>query len=92
MIEFNIDIIFGDGGFVNFEDNFFIIFFDFIKLGIFDLILLGKVFGFGFDFRGCKFMCDCKMEFFFELLKDVIKKIWRDYFDIKCFNLLEFVN
>lgn len=91
-IEFNTDITFGDGGFVNFEDNSFTTFPDFTKLGISDLTLLGKVFGFGFDFRGCKFTCDCKMEPFLELSKDVIKKIWRDYFDIKCFNPPELAN
>lgn len=91
-IEFNTDTTFGDGGFVNFEDNSFTTFPDFTKLGISDLKLLGKVLGFGFDFRGCKFTCDCKMEPFLELSKDIIKKIWRDYFDIKCFNPPELAN
>lgn len=91
-IEFNTDITFGDGGLVNFEDNSFTTFPDFTKLGISDLTLLGKVFGFGFDFRGCNVTCDCKMEPFLELSKDVIKNIWRDFFDIKCFNPPELAN
>ena len=91
-IQFDAGITFGEGGFVNFQSNAITEFPDFTKLGVADLTQLGKIFGFGFDFRGCKFTCDCVMVPFLELSRDVIKKIWRDYFDIKCFNPPELAN
>jgi hypothetical protein len=91
-ISFDLDVTFGDGGFVNFQSNAFKHFPDFTKLGISDLTQLGKVFNFGFDFGGCKFTCDCIMVPFLELSREVVKKIWRDYFDIKCFQPPELAN
>lgn len=89
---FDLDISFGDGGFMNLQNNDFKQFPDFTKLGISDLTQLGKVFNFGFDFRGCKFTCDCVMVPFLELSKEVVKKIWRDYFDVECFQPPELAN
>ncbi|XP_062588067.1 protein toll-like [Saccostrea cucullata] len=82
----------GDGGIVNLQRNLFTKFPDFTKLGISDLTQLGKVFSFGFDIRGCKLTCDGTMVPFLELSKEVIAKVWRDYFDVKCFQPPELAN
>ncbi|KAK3609205.1 hypothetical protein CHS0354_003185 [Potamilus streckersoni] len=77
------DINYGPG-IVNMSDNPFQRWPDFRKLGVQNLAMLGTLFDFGFDFRGANFSCDCEMEPFLELAKEVIKKIWLDYFDVRC--------
>lgn len=75
---------YGDGGFVDLSHNDFMSFPNFENLGFSDLRELGKVFNFGFDFTNANFTCDCKMQPFLELSKDIIKKIWRSYFNVTC--------
>ena len=82
----NINTTYGSGGLVDLSDNLFKEFFDFVKLGFQDIKLLGKFLGFAFDIRNAKWNCDCRMQPFLELSEDVIKKIYREIFDVRCFS------
>ncbi|XP_061166368.1 protein toll-like [Saccostrea echinata] len=91
-IQVNLETTFGDGGFVNLQRNMFTKFLNFTKLGVSDLTQLGKVFNFGFDLRGCKLTCDATLVPFLKLSKEIIEKMWRNYFDVKCFQPPELAN
>lgn len=57
--------IYGDGGYVDIKKNNIKKFFNFIDLGVSDLIFLGKFFNFVFDLREFFLSCDCIMELYF---------------------------
>ncbi|XP_052089271.1 toll-like receptor 8 [Mytilus californianus] len=78
------------GGIVELVGNSFTTFIDFEKLGITDIAILGKVISYGFVMPDVKWTCDCRMEPYLELAEDVIKRIWRDYFNISCWNPPEY--
>lgn len=78
------------GGIVDLVGNSFTTFIDFEKLGITDIAILGKVLSYGFVMPDVKWTCDCHMEPYLELAEDVIKRIWRDYFNISCWLPLEY--
>ncbi|XP_062615235.1 protein toll-like [Saccostrea cucullata] len=80
----NISKDYGHGGFVDFSHNYNLSFPNFEDLGIEDLTYLGKVGSFGFDFRNTNISCDCKIQPFLEKALEVIRKIWRDYFNLDC--------
>ncbi|KAK3609204.1 hypothetical protein CHS0354_003184 [Potamilus streckersoni] len=71
-------------GMVYMNDNPFQRWPDFRKLGVQNLAMLGKLFDFGFDFRGANFSCDCEMEPFLEIAEEVIRRTWVDFFHVKC--------
>ncbi|KAL3873389.1 hypothetical protein ACJMK2_036517 [Sinanodonta woodiana] len=79
----NVNVTYGPG-MVYMSNNPFEKWPDFRKLGVQNLTMLGTLLEFGFDFRGCNISCDCDMEPFLELAEEVIKKIWRDYFEVEC--------
>lgn len=85
----NIDKIY-KGGIVDLTGNLFSKFIDFQELGLKDIRTLGKLMSFGFLLSNAKFDCDCHMEPCLELAELVIKKIWRDYFNMSCWNPLEY--
>ncbi|KAL3866576.1 hypothetical protein ACJMK2_043864 [Sinanodonta woodiana] len=57
---------------------------EFDKLGAPDLSWIGKLWEFGFDFRGANLTCNCQMEPFLTLALKVIKRIWTDIFNVTC--------
>ena len=72
-------------GFVSFKDNSFHTFPDFQELfNLGSLADLGKLLHFGYDFRNTELDCNCHMELYCELAADVVRTLWRDYFDVKC--------
>ncbi|KAL3866579.1 hypothetical protein ACJMK2_043867 [Sinanodonta woodiana] len=73
-------------GIVTFQNNPFLTWPEFDKLGVANLVDLGALFDFGFNFEGANFTCDCKMEPFLSLAENVIKRIWRNVYDVKCAN------
>ncbi|XP_060568816.1 uncharacterized protein LOC132727384 [Ruditapes philippinarum] len=84
--EFTLDTseIYGPG-FINFQDNSLQKFPDLkTLLNIDDISVLGKVWDFGFDLRGIPIVCDCALQPFLSLAKDIIKALWRDYFVVEC--------
>lgn len=44
------------------------------------------LYGFGFDLRGSRLTCDATMVPFLELAEFVIIKIWRDFYDVRCWD------
>ncbi|KAK3597428.1 hypothetical protein CHS0354_040166 [Potamilus streckersoni] len=79
----NVSVTYGPG-MVYMSNNPFQKWPDFRKLGVQNLTMLGTLLKFGFDFRGTNFSCDCEMVPFLEIAVEVIKDIWRDYFEVKC--------
>ncbi|XP_071135519.1 protein toll-like [Mytilus edulis] len=78
------------GGFVNLNSNDITQWFDFKDLGIDDISILGKVMQFGFSLQNMKWTCDCRMEPFLELSQDTLKRIWRDYYNVTCWDPPEY--
>lgn len=76
--------VYGEGGYVNLKFNKFIKFIDFEKIGVFDIRKIGLLYGFGFDLRGSRLTCDVTMVPFLELAELVIRKIWREFYDVRC--------
>ncbi|XP_063404472.1 protein toll-like [Mytilus trossulus] len=85
----NLDKIY-EGGLVELTGNLFTKFIDFEELGIKDIKVLGKLMSFGFVLSDAKFDCDCHMEPYLELAEPILKTIWRDYFNMSCWNPLEY--
>ncbi|VDI12885.1 Hypothetical predicted protein [Mytilus galloprovincialis] len=79
-------------GFIDLNNNNFESFIDFVELGIDDITLLGRVLECGFSMQAMKWDCDCQMEPFLELASKVISRIWRDYFNLTCWNPPEYRN
>nr|XP_022294587.1 uncharacterized protein LOC111104740 [Crassostrea virginica] len=75
---------YADNGYVDLSYNDFKKFFNFTELGLTDLTLLGKLFNFAFDLRGSPLHCDCNMEPYLQKARNWVKKMWKDYFDLKC--------
>ncbi|KAL3866578.1 hypothetical protein ACJMK2_043866 [Sinanodonta woodiana] len=73
-------------GIVTFQDNPFLTWPEFDKLGVEHLVDLGTLFDFGFNFVGANFTCDCKMEPFLSLAENIVNRIWRNVHDVKCTN------
>lgn len=72
-------------GYVSIEDNLIKKWPDFKELLFLDnLSQLGTLFSFGFNFQGIPLTCDCNLEPFLTLAKDIIEIIWLDYFNVKC--------
>ncbi|CAC5385244.1 unnamed protein product [Mytilus coruscus] len=78
------------GGLVELTGNLFYKSIDFEELGIKDIKTLGKLMSFGFLLSDAKFDCDCHMEPYLELAELIMNKIWRDYFNMSCWNPLEY--
>ncbi|CAC5385266.1 unnamed protein product [Mytilus coruscus] len=79
-----------EGGLVELTGNLFSKFIDFEDLGIKDLKILGTLMSFGFVLSDAKFDCDCHMTPYLELAEPILKKIWRDYFNMSCWNPPEY--
>ncbi|CAC5386762.1 unnamed protein product [Mytilus coruscus] len=79
-------------GFIDLNNNNFESFIDFVDLGIDNITELGKLMECGFSMQAMKWNCDCQMEPFLELAEKVIEKIWRDYFNLTCWNPPEYRN
>ena len=72
-------------GFVSIEDNQISTFPDFKEILSLDyLAQLGTLLSFGFDFQGIPIICDCHLEPFMTLAKDIIATVWQDYLNITC--------
>ena len=78
------------GGFLELTDNNFTKFMDFHKLDITNIHILGKIISHGFGMEDAKWICDCFMEPYLELAEDIINRIWRDYFKLKCWDPPEY--
>lgn len=78
------------GGFLELTENNFTKFIDFHKLGITDIHILGKIIYHGFGMEDTKWNCDCFMEPYLELAEDIIKRIWRDFFKLTCWDPPEY--
>lgn len=78
------------GGSVKLTGNSFSKFIDFEKLGISEISILGKVFDYSFIMPDTKWDCDCHIEPFLELAEKVIKNVWKDYFNMSCWNPPEY--
>lgn len=78
--------VYGEGGYVNLKFNKFNKFIDFEKIGVFDIRKIGLLYGFSFDVRGSRLTCDATMVPFLELAEFVIRKIWRDFYDVRCWD------
>ncbi|CAC5410454.1 unnamed protein product [Mytilus coruscus] len=50
----------GHGGYVDFTNNNFTIFFNIVEMGFYDINLLGKLYFYSFDFRFNLWFCDCQ--------------------------------
>jgi hypothetical protein len=40
--------------------------------------------------QDAKWICDCLMEPYLELAEDIVNRIWRDYFKLKCWDPPEY--
>ncbi|CAC5423133.1 unnamed protein product [Mytilus coruscus] len=78
------------GGFVDLDANDITQWFDFKDLGIDDITILGKIMQFGLSLQKMKWTCDCRMEPFLELTQDALKRIWRDYYNVTCWDPPEY--
>ncbi|XP_071135520.1 toll-like receptor 6 [Mytilus edulis] len=78
------------GGFLNLDSNDMTQWFDFKDLGIQDIKILGKVWQFRLSLQNLKWTCDCRMEPFYELSQDALKRIWRDYLNVTCWDPPEY--
>ena len=78
--------VYGEGGYVNLKFNKFLKFIDFEKIGVFNIRKIGLLYGFGLDLRGSRLTCDATMVPFLELAEFVIIKIWRDFYDVRCWD------
>ncbi|VDI41136.1 Hypothetical predicted protein [Mytilus galloprovincialis] len=87
--QINVDKIY-HGGFVDLDANNITQWFDFKDLGIDDITILGKIMQFGLSLQEMKWTCDCKMEPFLELTQDALKRIWRDYYNVTCWDPPEY--
>ena len=76
---------FTDGGMVDLSQNEFETFFDFRAIGVDDITEIGRYKDWGFDVTGAKWSCDCKMVEFLQRVDDFLKHIWRDYFNVTCY-------
>ena len=56
------------------------------KIGVFDIRKIGLLYGFGLDLRGSRLTCDATMVPFLELAEFVIRKIWRYFYDVRCWD------
>jgi len=56
------------------------------KKGVFDIRKIGLLYGFGLDLRGSRLTCDATMVPFLELAEFVIRKIWRYFYDVRCWD------
>jgi hypothetical protein len=54
------------------------------SLGFSNMLYLGKLMNYGFDFRENKLICDCKLYSFVRVARLVIFVEHKDYFDILC--------
>lgn len=59
-------------------------------IGIDDIRTIGKVWDFGWSVKGMKPDCDCLMEPYLELTEFALSKIWRNHYDVTCWNPPEF--
>ncbi|CAC5367136.1 unnamed protein product [Mytilus coruscus] len=78
----------GHGGMVVLSNNSFTSFFDVYMLKFFgfqNLLQIGKLIYYGFDFRDNKWNCDCKIYKFAKAAERFVQAITRDYFDVKCY-------
>ena len=71
-------------------ENNFTKFMDFHKLGITNIHILGKIISHGFGMEDGKWICDCFMEPYLEVAEDIIKRICRDHFKLKCWDPPEY--
>ena len=76
---------FEDGGMVLLNNNGFVTWPDFRDIGVDDIIKLGIFKDWGFDFTDAKWSCNCKMVPFLQKIEDHLKNIWRDYFNVTCY-------
>lgn len=81
--QINIDKIY-EGGYVELIGNNFDEFFDFKELGLDDILVFGKILNFGFSLADSNMTCNCIMQPYLKLAEQVIKRIWRNYFNITC--------
>lgn len=78
------------GGFLELTKNNFTNFMDFHKLGITNIPILGKIISHGFGMEDGKWICDCFMEPYLEVAEDIITRIFRDHFKLKCWDPPEY--
>lgn len=83
---------FGYGGMALFSNNNFTHFPILSEIGFKNFFLLGKILGYGFDFRENKWICDCRIYFFAFKSSMVLAKQHRDYFKLTCNNPPELKN
>ena len=53
-------------------------------LNLDSLTQLGQLIQFGFDLRGIKLKCDCYLAEFSDLMEDLQKSLWLEYFEVLC--------
>ena len=72
-------------GFVHLRNNSIEQWPDFVSLlHLKDLTQMGQLIEFGFDLVGIKLKCDCYLEPFSELIRDLQESLWLDYFAVQC--------
>ena len=82
----HINSTFGYGGQVSFRNNYIngSQFINRAALGFSNMVYLGKLMNYGFDFRENQLICDCKLYSFVRMARLVISILHRDYFDLIC--------
>ena len=78
------------GGAIILTGNNLTKFIDFEKIGRANITILGKVMSYGFIMSDVKWECNCHMEPYLELAEAVLNRLWRDYFNITCWNPPEY--
>lgn len=72
-------------GYVSLEKNIFETFPDFQELlDLDELSQLGVLMACGFSFLNIQLNCDCNLQPFISLSKDILQSIWRDYMNVTC--------
>ncbi|XP_052815826.1 uncharacterized protein LOC128242634 [Mya arenaria] len=72
-------------GFIRLQDNKISTFPDLKTLfNLESLNQFGTLLSFGFDLRGVPLICDCHMQPYYDLGKNYLEALWRDFFNLTC--------